>query len=156
MLFNSPIKTLFASLAIAALFVLLMLQGAAYPGPGPTPIPAADSDGDVHRELSEWWDWCLRHPNVIVREDKRWAVYNVEGGWELPFITKLKVVGALAGRPPFASMWKFQTYEEFRHPTTEELLGLRGQGFSYQTDSSTGIGQGEFKRVVWPDPEAVE
>jgi len=126
--------------------------------PGPTPAPYAESEeySDIQGELAAWWEWCLRHSNVLVREDKRWAVYNAEGGWELPFMVKLKVVGPPPGRPPFASMWRFQTYTEFRHPETGELLGLRGQGFSYQTSASTDIGQGGFKRVVWPDEEDSE
>lgn len=150
MLFNSPVKTLFASLAIAALFVLLMLQGAAYPGPGPTPIPAADSDGDVHRELAEWWDWCLRHPNCVMRPNR---VYRVTGRGVSgrDFDEKLKVTGALPGRPPFASMIRTQTYRPFVRDGV--LVGLWSDGWSYQTSSSTDIGVGPAQAVDYEVPE---
>ena len=67
------------------------------PLPGPTPDPAEYET--VQGELAAWWGWSLLHPNVVMRPDK---VYRVTGrgtsGRE--YQEKLKVVGALPGRPP--------------------------------------------------------
>ena len=113
-------------------------------GPTPNPIDYTSVQG----ELQDWWDWCLRHPNVLLREAKRYKVIGEGGGFcGRNFQQKLKVVGALAGRPPFASMTRTATYRPFIRDGY--IRGLWSDGWNYQTSDSTDIGQGSFDEQTW-------
>ena len=116
----------------------------------PTPISAADSDGDVQRELAEWWSWCLAHPKCVMRPSKNWRVIGRgESGRQAE--EKLKVTGALPGRPPFASMIRVQGFRPFVRDGV--LVGLWSDGWTYQTSSSTNIGVGPADNVIYEVPE---
>ena len=127
-------------------FLLLLLAGwallsarKAYPqDPGPTPDPSAYES--VQEEYADWWSWSLRHPNVIVRKS-RVAEARGRGVSGREKEEKLKVTGALPGRPPFASMIRSIDYEPFIRDGW--LVGLWAQtNWVYETSSSTDIGLG--------------
>ena len=157
MLLNNPFRPALetVAIAIAALFVLLMLQGAAFPqDPGPTPVPASESleqtgmEYGVQEELAQWWGWCLRHGNVVFRPSKNWRVIG-RGECGRQGEEKLKVTGAPAGRPPFASMTRTQGFRPFVRDGF--LVGLWSDGWSYQTSPSTDIGVGPPVAVIWTE-----
>ena len=130
---------MFLVLVLIAYVVVMLAAGAAYPqDPGPTPDPAGYST--VQEELAAWWEWCLVHPNVLMRKS-RVAEARGRGVSGREREEKLKVVGALPGRPPFASMIRTVNYEEFIRDGW--LVGLRAQTtWVYETSDSTDIGVG--------------
>ena len=137
---NGPIAGVMLFLVfVLLLWVAVMLfTGAAFPqDPGPTPNPA--DYGTVQEELGAWWEWCLVHPNVLMRKS-RVAEARGRGVSGREREEKLKVVGALPGRPPFASMIRTVNYEEFIRDGW--LVGLWASGWTYETSSSTDIGVG--------------
>lgn len=125
-------------LAVAiGLLLCCFCQEAWGQAPGPTPNPAEYET--VQQELADWWGWCLRHPNVVMRPSRD-SVAVGRGRCGMITEEKLKVTGALSGRPPFASMTRSQEVIEKKRDGW--LVGLNLQGWSYQTSSSTNIGVG--------------
>ena len=117
---------------------VMLFTGAAFAqDPGPTPDPGEYSTAQEH--LSAWWEWCLVHPNVIMRKS-RVAQARGRGVSGRECEEKLKVVGAPVGRPPFASMTRSIEYEPYIRDGW--LVGLWASGWTYETSSSTDIGVG--------------
>ena len=130
---------LLALVFIGWAILLLCYPASVFPqDPGPTPDPSAYET--VQEEYADWWAWSLRHPNVIVRKS-RVAEARGRGVSGREKEEKLKVVGAPAGRPPFASMTRTISYEKFIRDGW--LVGLWAQtNWVYGTSSSTDIGLG--------------
>lgn len=126
---------------IAWIILLLCWPTSTYGDPGPPPNPA--DYPTVQGELMAWWEWCWIHPNKLWRVDKKIRVHTAGGTNIRDGMEKMKVVGAPAGRPPFASIIRYETFRPFID-WAGQTRGAMSNGWTYFTSSSTDIGQGSF------------
>ena len=116
--------------------VLMFAYSCECPAQEVQPTPADQSD------LAEWWDWCMAHEKVIYRESKRFGNALATR----PCTQRLKVPGP-PSLTPFGSMKRVRSYTRFINSAGNEVR--LNQGWSYQTETSPGIGNGPPERIEW-------
>ena len=123
--------------SVLTLSVTLCLYGPVY-GQTPTPAPVT---------AQEWWDWCMAHPQVIYRVNKRYSV-TTEAGAHIRAYEELCFIPGPPSLTPAGSYLRRKEYIEIRD-SEGVLRGLANQGWSYQTRAIVGVGSGPPDDVAW-------